>query len=96
LEKHLENSGVPGSGVGSVGKRTRDGYCWVPRLQGVRKVTDMICTGCGRLGAEPPPPPALSCCPERRPVPVDSEAGIETVKLFDEIRAERAAKESRQ
>lgn len=27
----------------------------------------MICTGCGHIGPKPPPP-ALSCCPERKPI----------------------------
>lgn len=34
----------------------------------------VICASCGHVGPKPPAP-ALSCCPERQPVPIDSDAG---------------------
>jgi hypothetical protein len=51
-------------------------------------MTEVICTGCGHLGA-PPTPPALSCCPEREPVSLYSREGDEAVAVFTEIKKDR-------
>ncbi|MBP2303311.1 hypothetical protein [Azospirillum picis] len=42
----------------------------------------VICANCGHVGPNPPAP-ALSCCPERRPVPIDSDAGRVAAYTFE-------------
>ena len=52
----------------------------------------IICTGCLRVG-DAPPPPALSCCPERKPVTLAAlvkarDAALEEAAALVEQRAD--------